>query len=402
MFDILQREDRASSEDNDTRLIDTVLYSPSRMAARDFTLKARLASRALVGQQERVRLVIVGDGNVADDIMLDAIRHSHAIGLAGPLIQRVVTDVTIANNRLFRRCDAFRNSSKIASKSAPLSWAAEWEFIEWDLANSPVSTMIEQLQEIDASPITAIAVAHSDLVLNLSISISIREKLRKGELKCCTLMVYLPYQTSLDSIFFAAPGGLGLKEKHTELENTQETFSFGYFGRIESICDLDVFWGKPEALARLLHDAYRTQFFAEQPEAKLLKIEDLPENLHPWSALRDTYKRANRRAVEHLDSKLASLGLHKIDSPSLVERLSHSLRNDIEMEQLATLEHNSWRIERELDGWQYAQERDNVKKLHPDLKPYQELEDATKEFDREQIRFLFEFLLSRRKQLRNL
>lgn len=51
-------------------------------------------------------------------------------------------------------------------------------------------------------------------------------------------------------------------------------------------------------------------------------------------------------------------------------------------EQLARNTHEVWAAGRLKDGWQYGSVRDDEKKLHPCLIPYDELSETEKDYDR--------------------
>lgn len=51
-------------------------------------------------------------------------------------------------------------------------------------------------------------------------------------------------------------------------------------------------------------------------------------------------------------------------------------------EQLAENAHEVWARRRLDDGWRYGQQRDEARKEHPSLVPYQDLSEAEKEYDR--------------------
>ena len=51
-------------------------------------------------------------------------------------------------------------------------------------------------------------------------------------------------------------------------------------------------------------------------------------------------------------------------------------------EQLAENVHEVWSAGRIADGWQWGEQRDDARKLHPCLVPYNQLEDSEKEYDR--------------------
>ncbi len=51
-------------------------------------------------------------------------------------------------------------------------------------------------------------------------------------------------------------------------------------------------------------------------------------------------------------------------------------------EEIAKNVHEVWSEGRMKDGWTYGEERDDAKKHHPGLVPYEELTEAEKEYDR--------------------
>ena len=51
-------------------------------------------------------------------------------------------------------------------------------------------------------------------------------------------------------------------------------------------------------------------------------------------------------------------------------------------EMLAKNAHENWASQRIADGWQYGPRRDDAKKEHPSLVPYEELPEEEKEYDR--------------------
>ena len=52
------------------------------------------------------------------------------------------------------------------------------------------------------------------------------------------------------------------------------------------------------------------------------------------------------------------------------------------LERLAENSHEVWAEQRMKDGWRYGPRRDDKRKKHPDLIPYQELPDAERVYDR--------------------
>lgn len=52
-------------------------------------------------------------------------------------------------------------------------------------------------------------------------------------------------------------------------------------------------------------------------------------------------------------------------------------------ELLARNAHEVWAAERMRQGWRYGESRDDARKLHPCLRPYEELAESEKDFDRQ-------------------
>ena len=63
-----------------------------------------------------------------------------------------------------------------------------------------------------------------------------------------------------------------------------------------------------------------------------------------------------------------------------------------EVEILAEMEHERWVLEREADGWLYGETRNVDTKISPHLRPWDELTEEVKEYDRETVRGTPEFL----------
>jgi hypothetical protein len=133
-----------------------------------------------------------------------------------------------------------------------------------------------------------------------------------------------------------------------------------------------------DACARALHEAYLRGRSPSEQAAQA------------WERLPDTLRRANIRAADHLPAKLWSLGLD-IDGlepgaiPALDDAANRRLAqlrggHGIEhMRPLARLEHERWMIERKLEGWRYAPARDNARRLHPQLVPWEQLQRSADE-----------------------
>ncbi len=70
--------------------------------------------------------------------------------------------------------------------------------------------------------------------------------------------------------------------------------------------------------------------------------------------------------------------------PKPIDTSRIELNREIEelTELLARNAHDNWARQRMLEGWRYGANRDDKKKEHPCLVPYEQLPDSEKEYDR--------------------
>jgi hypothetical protein len=52
---------------------------------------------------------------------------------------------------------------------------------------------------------------------------------------------------------------------------------------------------------------------------------------------------------------------------------------------LAVAEHQRWMAEKIVANWRHAVERDDARRLHPSIRPYDELSEAEKQKDRDTV-----------------
>lgn len=70
--------------------------------------------------------------------------------------------------------------------------------------------------------------------------------------------------------------------------------------------------------------------------------------------------------------------------PRPVDTSHVSLTDDVRqlIECLARNNHEHWARLRFAEGWRYGAQRDDIRKEHPDLAPYDDLSEGEKEYDR--------------------
>ncbi|MBK5937741.1 hypothetical protein CCR96_00290 [Halochromatium roseum] len=136
--------------------------------------------------------------------------------------------------------------------------------------------------------------------------------------------------------------------------------------------------GKGDELAQVIHNHYRDTTEAQGRDPSLEPAG------RPWSTLASSYRDANRHQADHLWAKLAMTDCQAVPE-SQVESFAFA---PIEVERLAVIEHGRWAADRWLDGWSYAPTRDNQRKHHPQLIPYQQLSGPMKDLDRFAVRLV--------------
>jgi len=118
--------------------------------------------------------------------------------------------------------------------------------------------------------------------------------------------------------------------------------------------------GTHERLARAIHQVYR-RTFTPAPN------DPLTGSAHvDWDELPETYRNSNRSQADDIGRKLALLG-YRIRPWVELEAMDFRLDEETEVKPLAREEHLRWLQERLAGGWRYGPQRDNKRKLNPDL-----------------------------------
>lgn len=138
-----------------------------------------------------------------------------------------------------------------------------------------------------------------------------------------------------------------------------------------------------ERLAREIHEEFRRKQVAkgQTPEVK--------PSVADWDALRDDYRDSNRRQADHAPVKLAAIG-YRMRPASGGKPESITFTAD-QVETMARMEHDRWTAERLFEGWRLGPS-DPARKINPYLVPWDRLADEIKEWDRNTVRELPEFL----------
>ena len=110
-----------------------------------------------------------------------------------------------------------------------------------------------------------------------------------------------------------------------------------------------------------------------------------------WAELSEEMRVSNRRVVSHVPAKLASLGFDlepwlrrpedKRTWPMTLDPAEPLYRDEADRRATAMLEHRRWAADRQLNGWRFGAVRDNRRKHHPDLIPFDDLPKPIRDHD---------------------
>lgn len=108
----------------------------------------------------------------------------------------------------------------------------------------------------------------------------------------------------------------------------------------------------------------------------------------PWEELSEEQKGASRSQADHIPFKIRAAGL----DPDTVTKADWEQLPDQQIERLARMEHARWAAYYHMTGWTFAAERNDALKRHPDLVPYDELDEPTKDYDRLAVRHIGQYI----------
>jgi len=135
------------------------------------------------------------------------------------------------------------------------------------------------------------------------------------------------------------------------------------FGLLDRTCKADLLDdGTHGILARVIHEDYVAQ---ERSRGVML---DKNPILVPWEKLPEEIRQSNRRQADHIAAKLSAIGCGVAPWREAGKEQFPFTQQDILT--MARMEHERWRAEKETQGWRRAPDRDNERKLHPDLIPW--------------------------------
>ena len=128
--------------------------------------------------------------------------------------------------------------------------------------------------------------------------------------------------------------------------------------------------------ARELHDTY-----IEGARARLGDAFGARPAEREWDELPTQFREENQEAADGFEFLLETVDIDVLPGPA-----GPLDARDDEIERIARAEHARWMASRWFLGWRHGETRDDDALLHPDLVPYDDLSEATREKDRDNAR----------------
>lgn len=335
-------------------------------AARQFIWDAPVWQYAELRGQSRLHAVFVGFDDYVEAMIGVLPPSAVASGLDRPLFTILAADGAAARGQL-------------AQSYPELAEVAE-------VTVRPFDYRIDRLGPVlmatiaSAAAVTAVFVCLPDDEDALSMAIAVQDTMRRNDLWGAPVYVRLARCDGIGELLV----GSARARRFVDVVEP--------FGVEERLCNLEVLEGSLEEVAQAIHAGYRDARTTSTGDTERSRAASLSE----WRNLPETFRVSNRRAADHIKAKLASAGAFVPPGARLAAVETFSLAAAPEIyERLAELEHRSWAAGRYLDGWRYGAQRDDRRKLHPNLVPYQALDEPTRTLDRKQVTLLDRSLIKR-------
>lgn len=154
--------------------------------------------------------------------------------------------------------------------------------------------------------------------------------------------------------------------------------------------------GMVDQYARIAHEKYRSQrirdafeFGISPDEIRRIQAED---RMADWGDLKELYKENKRSQIRFLGERFegfnTGIGLRPI-LPGAADTIAE-LYGPI-LEQLSQLEHQRWMRDKLSNGWSLGK-LDPELRHHPDIIPYEELDESVKDYIRVSVRNIPDYL----------
>lgn len=321
--------------------------SSAEIHARTLLARHPLHRGVDVAAGARVRVLIVGFGAVGEQIALQVLR----TGITG---EAALPEVVVIDPDAPRLARAFRARH---GDAPPL---AQVRFVEGRLDPSDAPGLTALLAA--AGEIGAVYLCLPDDTTALLAAVAIR-RAQAGTGRLAPPLYARRH----------GAGDLGRQLAAAELRGVDLTRIHGFGGQDAAF--LAALTGDAlDRRAQAVHAYYLDQF----PPAPGEPPRDAQR---PWAALPEPYRQSSRDQADYLPMRLATLNLREVAGTAPVPSPPPDA-----LEGAARAEHARWCASVGLIGWRHGPARDDAALLHPDLVPYDQLSERTRDKDRAVLR----------------
>ncbi len=346
----LNKEDSFVGAEN----LDVTAFTLDQIAARVFLAEHSLSEMAHLRALTHIHLVIFGWSDFASASLLQFLRISPYAELSVPRMSIVCQNASEVLRRIQQQFPALADHSIALLKA-------------FDISDVPTEFHLAEIEKPD--PVTAVLIAHEEDEKNAVAALSLRQLTHISNRWLAPIFARLKSSAAIETMMSEKFGA--------QIDPTHEIIAVGQTSKSMSFENV---FGLRDDLAKHFHDAY----LQDHPSTSAATQE--------WNRLPATYRNANIAATDHSAARIMSAGYVIAEDTHMPHGNWQIVEHSSEMEKLAELIHKAWVIDRRLDGWRFGKTRDNQKLIHPSLRPYGELSDDVKDYDRAQIRLLTKVL----------
>ena len=325
------------------------VFNPYESSAR-LALREHPLDREWIGPKDRrsVRLIVVGFGQMGECLTLQAARQG-AYANGRPIRITVVDRDARRKGHLFR--ERYPDFERIGSL----------DFIAGEAADPVLLTEIERLATLPEE-LTTLAICFDDDSRSLSCALDILPRIREARIP---LLVRMSDAVGLATLL------------ECEGEQCGWAAEVHPFGMVDRVCNRDALLHEQlDTVARALHETYVGHRLSEGAAP------DKP-SLRPWDRLDEAYRESIRQAADQIAVKLRALRCTRAPAGSKGVPVDRFEDEDVEV--LARMEHARWCADRLLAGWR-AGKASFEKRTTPHIVGWEELDEATRDIDRELVR----------------
>jgi hypothetical protein len=356
--EFVRRQPAGSGSNARAPQIEVVPFEPDRVAAQQLLRDYPLVDMADLRAQPRVHVVLIGWSGFALEFMEQLARLAPYRDFEPPRVDLMAHRREAVHAELVAAQPAFLNGLVLAGAApTPASPGPSGkrpkpvlEIHLHELAAElgvPTPEQIRSIEPGDHGTVTAVVVTLGSDDSSVAAAMALRERSNIEGRWQSPIFAHVAATSTLTSLL----------ESRSSLRDPADQII--PVGTTANTCRIENLFGEREKAAREFHEAYLVT----------AKVEDVPierryPNQMPWELLAQTYRNANRRAVDHLPIKLLSVGYLISGRPLRTAQGQPVGADTDERNLLAALEHRSWEIDRLLEGWRGGEARDNRRRIN--------------------------------------